>query len=373
MQTNVQDDWYVINDIDSLPTPALVIYPDRVKNNIDKLLEMAGSVSKLRPHIKTCKSPEAISRMLEAGIYKFKCATIAEAELLGSLGVLDVLLAYQPVGPNIHRFITLIKEFPTTTFSCLVDSAAIAQQLDEQASRNNISINCYIDVNVGMNRTGTPVNKVLGLAADCNSLPHIKLIGLHCYDGHIHEASLDERKKRCDAYFPEIDQLIDQLNDHYADSFSIVAGGSPTFPIHVKKSNVTCSPGTFIFWDKGYGDLLAEQKFLPAALVITRVIAIIDDYKLCFDLGHKAIAAENELSKRVFFINAPQAKAIAHSEEHLVVAFPSKHTHAIGDIFYGIPYHICPTVALYDEAYAVIDKHQQNNWHITARKRKITI
>src|SRR5436309_3559529 len=96
-----QDDWYRINDIDKLDTPALVIYPERVKQNIETLKSMIDDVSRLRPHAKTNKSKEATLLMLAAGITKFKCATIAEAEMLGMCNALDVLLAYQPVGPKL--------------------------------------------------------------------------------------------------------------------------------------------------------------------------------------------------------------------------------------------------------------------------------
>jgi D-serine deaminase-like pyridoxal phosphate-dependent protein len=39
-------------------------------------------VRRLRPHAKTHKSKEATQLLIEAGIQKFKCATIAEAEML---------------------------------------------------------------------------------------------------------------------------------------------------------------------------------------------------------------------------------------------------------------------------------------------------
>jgi D-serine deaminase-like pyridoxal phosphate-dependent protein len=32
-----KQEWYTINDVDQLDTPALVVYPDRVKYNIDLL------------------------------------------------------------------------------------------------------------------------------------------------------------------------------------------------------------------------------------------------------------------------------------------------------------------------------------------------
>jgi len=134
-----------------------------------------------------------------------------------------------------------------------------------------------------------------------------------------------------------------------------------------------CSPGTFIFWDKGYTDLCPEQNFLTAPLVITRVISLPTETKLCLDLGHKSVAAENEIAKRVFFLNAPELKAVGQSEEHLVVEAGANHSYKVGDVLYGLPIHICPTVALYERALTVNDNVVNGEWMIVARDRKISI
>ena len=153
----------------------------------------------------------------------------------------------------------------------------------------------------------------------------------------------------------------------------ILAGGTTTFAIHSQKPDIECSPGTFIYWDYNYQNLFQELPFLPAALVLTRVISLPDKTKICLDLGHKSIASENELNKRVYFLNAPDLKLISHSEEHLVADAGLNHNFKIGDVLYGIPFHICPTVALFDKAVA-IENHKLNGvWENIARKRKITI
>jgi D-serine deaminase-like pyridoxal phosphate-dependent protein len=45
----------------------------------------------------------------------------------------------------------------------------------------------------------------------------------------------------------------------------------------------------------------------------------------------------------------------------------------VGDVLYGVPYHICPTVALYDEAAVVENGNVVDKWNVVARKKKITI
>lgn len=366
--------WYTINDIDKLDSPALVTYPHRVRQNIDMLKYMIDDVFRLRPHVKTFKNKDVVQLMLDAGISKFKCATIAEAEMLAMGGARDVLLAYQPVGPKLGRFMRLIISYPDTKFSCLVDDQDIAAIISTSAIKNSVRINIYIDLNVGMNRTGiAPGPKALMLYMFCNSLPGINQIGLHAYDGHIHDADMEARTAECNAAYVPVNKLQQSIKDRGYPEPVIIAGGSPTFPIHAKRLSIECSPGTFVYWDRGYQHSCPEQQFLAAALVVARVISLPTATTICIDCGHKSVAAENELSKRVFFLNAPGLKMISQSEEHLVAEAGEGHNYKPGDVLYGMPWHICPTVALYERAVTVENNVITGEWKNIARDRKINI
>ena len=366
--------WYNIKNIAEIDSPALVIYPERLKENILLLKGMIDDVQRLRPHVKTHKIKDVVLLLIDAGINKFKCATIAEAEMLAQVSAQDVLLAYQPVGPKVQRFISLIKNYPHTKFSCLVDDLAAAQFLSERAITSNVKIPVFVDLNIGMNRTGIdPGPKALDLYMQCSLLQSIMPVGLHIYDGHISDPDFAIRKQRCDeAFMPVIFLKNAIIEEGFAEPV-IVAGGSPTFPVHAKRSGVECSPGTFIFWDAGYLKTLSEQPFLPAALVISRIISLPTETTLCLDLGHKSIAAENELSKRVYFLNAPELKAIGQSEEHLIMQTDVGHDYKVGDVLYGLPFHICPTCALYERALIVENETVVGEWEIAARNRKINV
>jgi D-serine deaminase-like pyridoxal phosphate-dependent protein len=155
--------WYQINNSDILDTPAIVIYLDRAKKNIHTLVHSIDDVRRLRPHIKTHKSPEVSRLMLDAGIKKFKCATIAEAEMLALIGAPDVLLAYQPVGPKVKRLLGLIEKYANTRFSCLIDNENSAAELSQVFVQHNRIVDVFIDLNVGMNRTGIVAEKAFDL------------------------------------------------------------------------------------------------------------------------------------------------------------------------------------------------------------------
>src|SRR5438874_12632804 len=125
---NSQEDkgkqWFELKEVGEIPSPALLVYRERVEENVRRMLAIAGGPERLRPHIKTHKMREMIELQLAAGINKFKCATIAEAELAASAGVSDLLIAYQPVGPAVRRLAELIMGFRRTKFSVLCDDEA---------------------------------------------------------------------------------------------------------------------------------------------------------------------------------------------------------------------------------------------------------
>lgn len=371
--TRSENNWYQISNIEMVDSPALVVYPQRVKQNIDTLVSMIDDIQRLRTHAKTHKTKEGIKLQLAAGIRKFKCATIAEAEALAQAGAPDVLLAYQPIGPKQERLFTLIDKYPDTVFSCLIDNIGTATELSAHFLSNGKVLPVYIDLNVGQNRTGIRPRYALALYEAVAALPGIELKGLQAYDGHIYHPDYEARKKLVDEAYAPVEKLV---ADIIAKGFAgpiIIAGGSPAFPIHAKRGKVECSPGTFIFWDKGYSDNCPEQGFLPAALLVTRVISLPDDTKICVDLGHKSVAAENELTRRVSFLNAPDLKAVSQSEEHLVLEAGAGHSFKPGDVLYGIPQHICPTVALYEKAITVENTIASGEWRIIARDRSIGI
>jgi len=372
--TKPDKDWFLIADPSQLDTPALVFYKDRIAENISILKESISEVSRLRPHVKTHKTREITLLMLEAGITKFKCATIAEAEMLGSCKAPDVLLAYQPVGPKIARFIALIKAFPATQFSCLVDNEESLKAIAGAAVSAGVEVGLFLDLNVGMNRTGiSPGEKAMALYKMAGKEKGIRLIGLHAYDGHIHDSSFFIRKVNGSLVLDMILKFQQEIIAAEMPKPVIVAGGTPTFPLYAPLEDLECSPGTFVLWDKGYQDAFAEQEFLAAALVLTRVISLTDDTKITVDLGHKSVAAENVLGRRVFFLNAPDAQMVGQSEEHLVLYLGANHGFKIGDVLYGLPIHICPTVALYGQANIVEEARVTGVWDIVARERKITI
>ncbi len=365
--------WYKIESTDNIVSPTLLLYPERIEKNIQLMLEMVGKPERLRPHIKTHKTREIIEMQMAYGIHKFKCATIAEAELLGQCGARDILLAIQPVGANISRFFQLIAQFPDSAFSAIVDNARIIALISEKAASKKIRVPLFLDLNTGMNRTGIkPDEKAADLCQSISKDPNLIFRGLHAYDGHIREPDIVDRKKVCDAAYHMVLKLKTELEKKGIPVETIIMGGSPTFPIHAQRQEVEASPGTTLLWDERYSSSFQEMKFLHAAVLLTRIISKPAPNVICLDLGHKSIAPEMNFP-RVKIFGLEDCEQTGQSEEHLVLSCPSGKSVEVGDIFYAIPMHICPTVAKYPKLITVANGAVTGSWKVAARDHSLVI
>ena len=371
---------YTLTDLETVPTPALVFFPDLIRANIARVVEMAGSADRLRPHAKTHKTREITRMQLDAGVTKHKCATIAEAEILADSGVPDVLVAYPLVGPNGARLAALAKKYPACKFSALFDHPTSLRTLAEAATIAGRTLGAFIDLNVGMDRTGIPVgDAALSLYEQAARTPGLTVEGLHAYDGQTRHPDPAERLAAARAILGPVLEFRQELERRGCPVPRIVAGGTPPFPSYASIRDVPgleCSPGTYVLHDYGYGSAFPDfDGITPAAVLLTRVISRPTPTRVTFDLGNKAVAADPPLAKRVHLLDAPEYTVVNQSEEHFVIetSAADAERYTPGDLVYALPGHVCPTVALHKEALIAKQGKIIGRWEIAARNRVITV
>ncbi|SKA97096.1 D-serine deaminase, pyridoxal phosphate-dependent [Prosthecobacter debontii] len=365
--------WFHVENETDIASPALLLYRERIEHNLQLMLQIAGGPERLRPHVKTHKMLTLIQRQVELGINRFKASTIAEAEMCAAGGAKDILLAMPCVGPNGHRLARLAEAFPGTQFSAIADDEATIRTLAAAAQQNQVTLGVFLELDCGMGRTGIlPSNEAaVFLAHVIKDTPKLLFRGLHAYDGHIHDPELETRRSRCEEAYVPVLALRERLIGEGVLVSELVAGGSPTFGVHAAFPDRTLSPGTTVLWDFGYGDKHPDLPFLPAAILLARVISKPGADRLTLDLGHKSVAPENP-HPRVRFEELPDAEVVMQSEEHLVLKTDRAHEFQIGQALHGIPRHICPTVSMYGEAVVIEDGRSSQRWTVTARNRRIT-
>jgi D-serine deaminase-like pyridoxal phosphate-dependent protein len=364
-------DWYRINNVENILSPSLVVFPKRIEANIKLMIQIAGGTDILRPHIKTHKMAEIINMQLDHGITKFKCATLSEAELLAKCNAKDILLAMQMTGVGIYKFIELVNKYPETTFSTIVDNKKSIIKFNEVSKESNVKSSLWLDINNGNNRTGiSPSNEAALLYGDIHQSSNLIVKGLHVYDGHIRDSEINLRKENCDLQFKKVLELKEEIESLGIKVKKIVAGGTPTFPIHAKRDNIEVSPGTSLLWDERYGELFKDLNFLHAAVLVGSIISRPSEELICLNFGHKSVASEMEFP-RLKLLNMKNFKQISHSEEHLVLECDKKDSYNVGEICYAIPTHICPTVPKYKKVLTVVDGEVTGDWKVAARDYNI--
>ncbi|MFW5684262.1 MAG: D-TA family PLP-dependent enzyme [Spirochaetota bacterium] len=368
--------WCRISNESDVRSPALLLYPDRIRENIARMIAIAGHPARLRPHVKTHKLREVVQMQIDAGIERFKCATLAELETCLDAGARDVLLAYPLVGPTADAFVDLVRRYPDRRLSGLVDDMRQVAPLAGAARRAGVRragsrVELFVDIDNGMHRTGAPAgDPAFELYEQINAAPELCTAGLHVYDGHLHESDRAAREAACRDAFAPVAALARRITAAGMAIPELLCGGTPTFPVHAAHEGRTLCPGTTLLWDDGYSSAFPDLDFLLAAVVLARVVSKPASDVATIDLGVKALSADKP-HPRVALAGIAGYEVFHHSEEHLTIACPEATALEVGSVLYGVPRHICPTVALYDEALVVRDGAARERWLIEARSRRL--
>lgn len=355
----------------SIPSPALIYYRDILEKNTQTAIRSANGPEHLWPHVKSHKSQDFTQLQTEMGISRFKCATISEAEMAARTDAEHILVAYPLIGPNINRFIHLSMAYPHKHFYALGDDLKQLELLGESAAANQLSIECFVDVNPGMNRTGILFHDLAAFYMSLKEITGIQPIGFHCYDGNRHEMNYKERENHVLDTIDMIQTVQNQLEHNGFSRPILIMGGSPTFPCYVQNmKNAFFSPGTIFLYDSGYKKQFPDLPYSPGAAVMSRVISHPADGYFSLDAGYKAISAEQGI--RGVIPELPHSVEAFQSEEHWTFCMEKgfeEQRPPIGTVIYIIPWHICPTSALYEKAIIISNGHFSGTWPITARNR----
>lgn len=220
---------YELKGTEAIISPSLIYYEEIIRENIKKTIRTAGSPERLWPHVKSHKSMDMVRMQMEYGITKFKTATVAEAEMAAMAGAQRVILAYPLVGPNMERFVRLAKAYPDTIFYGVEDDRAQFEALSRVCVEHDAVLPMLVDVNMGMNRTGVPIEGLEELYRFAYSLPGLRLCGMHCYDGNHNNKDAAVRRAEVDDTDRRVADIMERLTGDGICCELAVAGVPPPF------------------------------------------------------------------------------------------------------------------------------------------------
>jgi len=341
-------------------TPALLIDRDRVQHNIAATLRLLGdNANRWRPHVKTAKLGYVMRMLVDAGVRQFKCATSLELNVACHAGAEDILVAYPLVGANAARVQQIAEQHRSTAISVLVENELQVVQWC------GTSVSVFIDVNPGMNRTGMSqdhADAILRLTQLIVS-SGIRFRGLHYYDGHLSKYSFAERCAHAYRGYDRLMLVVNTLVRAGIDVPEVITTGTPAFPCSLSFPPFLnspfvhrVSPGTVVYCDMtSLAQLPPEYGYLPAAVIMTRVVSHPASGMITCDAGHKTVSADAGVPTCVA-LGKLALQPLAPSEEHLPMRVPDNSAvPAIGSVLFLLPRHICPSVNNFDHAVIISD------------------
>lgn len=354
---------YLINQPEAIHTPRLLVFQDRVESNVRTMRRLLHSVNPqldvhcLCPHVKTHKSARITRFLLEHGVSFFK-ASLNEIDMLVQCAVPQIFVAYPLLEKDAGKIAGLMKVNPNIAFRVQVARTEHVDILQKLSREFGVKWHYYIDVNVGMNRTGLPVEDAFDFYLSIKEKPSLEFVGVHAYDGHIHHKNSEERQSASDKSMNRLKKTLNHFAQHGVKVPQCIVAGTPGFLPDVEfwrhnkaDTDIFYSPGTWIYFDSATNEMMPNT-FDYAAVILAQVIDKPTSDTATLNLGHKRWAVDQG---PVDTLSIP-GKVVSWSEEHTVLQQDQQHQLKIGDYVLIAPRHVCSTVNLWEHV-VIIDKN----------------
>jgi D-serine deaminase-like pyridoxal phosphate-dependent protein len=356
--------------LEALDTPVMLVDLDLMENNIASLMaRFRESRVRVRPHLKTVKSPELARVLLAAGASGGCVAKVSEAEVMVQGGIEDLLITTEIVGkPKLVRLVALVQQHPR--IKVVVDSQSGAQALQQAMGEAHLHIDVLIDLDVGQNRCGVrPGEEALGLARFIGRLSNIHFVGVQGYEGHLqHIHDPEERAQRCRQAMQLLTGTAAQLRAAGFHIQVVTTGGTGTAEICASCEGVTeVQPGSFVFMDTDYRNALGPI-YSNALTILSTVISRPTPTRAVVDAGLKSLSTDSGMPE-------PRGLPGVHyrpgGDEHGILTWgdgAAPHPFLeVGDRIEFIPSHIDTTINLHDYYYACRNGKLEAIWPVAAR------
>jgi 3-hydroxy-D-aspartate aldolase len=343
-----------------LTTPALVLDLDIFERNLATLLaHCVESGQNLRPHAKTHKSSQLARRQIDAGAVGVCCATLHEAEQMVAGGATGVLITSPVVGlDKIQRLQQLNKI--ADNLMIVVDNLDGLQAIEKSLLKNGDEMTVLVDIDVGMQRTGTSdPEQIVALAKHLSESESFSYGGVQAYSGRIqHIEDYAERRRVYGDQMTFLADILKVLEDAGFPPGIASGGGTGTHHIDQELGLFTeLQAGSFIFMDVEYNAVdLANgpgNPFETALFIQCSVVSNNADSFVTIDGGYKCFATDGP-KPEIFSENLPDSTYDRFGDEHGKINLGNgNYKPALGETITLITPHCDPTVNLHNYYHAV--------------------
>ena len=197
--------------------------------------------------------------------------------MVAAAGGTDALLAYPLVGPNMARFVRLIRDYPGHDvpghWSTIPTRPAPSRRRRQASTGRSRCWSIWRSAWGG--RASIPASRPRHLTHSSPGCPTWSPTACMPTTATSTTPTSTARRKLGTAGQEKTLALRDRLLGKGLPVPRLVLGGTPSFPIHAELDvpGVECSPGTIVLHDHGYASRYPDLPFTPAALLFTRVVS----------------------------------------------------------------------------------------------------
>lgn len=325
--------------LSAIDTPAVLVDLDVAEANIARYQAYCDRHGlRLRPHLKTHKSPVIAGRQRAAGAVGVTCQKVSEAETLAADGE-DVLITYNIVGAaKLARLRALAAR---VRLSVSADHPAVVAGLSGAFADAPAPLRVLVECDTGAGRCGvaSPADAA-ALAARIAAAPGLRFGGLMTYPpaGGLAAADgwLAEAKARCAAAGLAVE--------------TVSCGGSPDmWRAHEAGSVTEWRIGTYVYNDRSlvargvcsWGDV--------ALSVLATVVSTPAPDRAIVDAGSKILTSDLfGMTGHGAILGRPDLRVDQLSEEHGRIVGQAPLGLSVGERLRIVPNHACVVVNMVD-------------------------
>lgn len=368
-----------------IPTPALIVDIDKLRYNIDEMAARGKKAGmRLRPHIKTHKTPIIAHMQLKAGAIGIACAKLGEAEVMAAAGIDDIFIPYPIVGPDkVERLLNLARWVPRISTS--VDTFEAMRALDAAAVERGQRIDVIVEVEAGYHRTGVYTDdRLLQFTKEIvTERPGLTYQGLMYMAGGTCKSAIPEEQRAGEMAGAKVATDAAAMLRKYGIETEVVAGGStPGSRYMADLMGVTeYRPGCYVFGDMKYADLGAHTREQMSATILATVVSVpwmSEPDHFVVDAGSKTVTHSDAAGTPGYgtLVQYPDLSITAASEEHGAVRLPPAmrkgfRMPAIGAKLDIWPNYVSDVVNMFDKMWVVQGDDVIAQWDILARGKRV--
>ena len=356
--------------IEAVETPALVVDLDALERNLDLLARaVAARGLRLRPHAKSHKTPEIAKMQVARGAVGICCQKVDEAAAFVEAGIGDVLVTNEVVAPS--KLLRLAHLARSARVGVLVDDARAIDPLAQAAEHVGVTIDVYVEVDVGAGRCGVqPGEPAAKLALRVVGEQGLRFAGLQCYHGAAqHLRSPDERRSAI-AAAAERTLASRRAVEGAGLQVPIVTGAGTGTWEHELASGAwdELQVGSYLFMDADYARNIpgsGERRFEHSLFVIAAIMSQPSPTRAICDAGLKAFSFDSGLP--VVHGRSDLAYRKASDEHGVLEVVGGAGPPQPGERLALVPGHCDPAVNLYDWIVAYRARRVEHVWPVAAR------